>query len=359
MKEFVNEYGKTIVAALLAALALLLLFSDGAVSLINKIKPESYKLSDSKSTQVIKEIANKGKVALSVRSVKLTAGEGISLSKLVTDASQGSTDLKPEVRYYLWDGSEVTGDYILQKNVPGIYRITFSVEGEMGVTAEASVAIQIAPNDKVPPGSELLEEWDIGMTANECYARLYRNKDGGTLLLLEGKGICKEFALDEIPWNAYMEQITACQIEETMLITAMDGWFEQAISLKMVPRLPDTVKSLSRTFAGCRSLTAGAIPLNAQNVEGMYRDCVNLQYVNQIPKSVENCRETFRNCGKLRGQLVLKAVPLQSEKCFWDAATDTDDMYLRLLPANEVRQMAVELVEDTRNHNAGSKIALQ
>ena len=81
-------------AVLLAALVLILLFSDGAVSLISKIKPESYKFSDSQSTQVIKEIANEGKVTLSVRSVKLTAGEGIFLSQLVTDASQGSTDLK-------------------------------------------------------------------------------------------------------------------------------------------------------------------------------------------------------------------------------------------------------------------------
>lgn len=359
MKGFVNEYGRMIVAVLLAALVLILLFSDGAVSLISKIKPESYKFSDSQSTQVIKEIANEGKVTLSVRSVKLTAGEGIFLSQLVTDASQGSTDLKSEVRYFLWDGSEVTGDYILQEDVPGIYKVTFSVEGELGVSAEASVAIQITPNDKVPQGSELLEEWDIGMTANECYARLYRTRDGGTLLSLEGEGICKEFDSDEIPWNAYMGQITACQIEETMKITAMDGWFEQAVSLKTVPRLPATVKSLSRTFAGCRSLTAGTIPVNAQNVEGMYRDCVNLQYVNQMPESVENCRETFRNCGKLRGQLVLKTVPLQSEGCFWDAATDTDDMYLRLLPESGVRQVAEELVEDAKNHNGSSKIALQ
>ena len=183
---------------------------------------------------------------------------------------------------------ELTREVVKYAHARGV-----SVEGELGVSAEASVAIQITPNDKVPQGSELLEEWDIGMTANECYARLYRTRDGGTLLSLEGEGICKEFDSDEIPWNAYMGQITACQIEETMKITAMDGWFEQAVSLKTVPRLPATVKSLSRTFAGCRSLTAGTIPVNAQNVEGMYRDCVNLQYVNQMPESVENCRETF------------------------------------------------------------------
>lgn len=150
------------------------------------------------------------------------------------------------------------------------------------------------------------------------------------------------------PWHdqAYINKITAVNIQPTVKTTDMRGWFAECTNLNTINLIPDSVTIMWKTFLGCTSLeTAPAIPYGVINmmsafsncssltvspaipssVTGMYGTfflCTALQTAPDIPASVTDLRSTFAYCRNLTGSMTIYGSGITNYSgCFSNAAT--------------------------------------
>jgi len=135
------------------------------------------------------------------------------------------------------------------------------------------------------------------------------------------------------PWHdqAYVNKITAVDIQPTVKTTDMRGWFAECVNLGSINRIPDSVTIMWKTFSGCsslkaapeipygvvdmmsafsscRSLTAApAIPGSVTGMYGTFFLCTSLKTAPDIPASVTNLASTFGYCHNLTGSMTIYA----------------------------------------------------
>ena len=72
------------------------------------------------------------------------------------------------------------------------------------------------------------------------------------------------------------------------------------IWIKKAPEIPESVKSMRATFAGCLYLTTPpSIPINVTDMGKTFDECVRLTSTPEIPENVTNMACTFRYCRSL------------------------------------------------------------
>lgn len=186
------------------------------------------------------------------------------------------------------------------------FEITAALTEDEEIRAEATSLI----------GREEVQRYEIGRQDPEAVqAVLYENGD----LEIAGNGAVKNFKEHEIPWQEdgvlYLTWIDpAAEIER------MDDWFSGNTDfVAMLCPVPDTVRSMVRTFYGCTSmetvpdmrtavyledLTAcysgsavrdgGELPGNLRTAEEAYRDCKALVYAADASACVQLA--SMKNC---------------------------------------------------------------
>ena len=83
-------------------------------------------------------------------------------------------------------------------------------------------------------------------------------------------------------------------------VTNMYGTFAQCSSLEESSQIPITVTNMEKTFLDCISLKeAPIIPNRVINMEGCFQHCTKLISTPEIPNSVTNMKNTFRICSSL------------------------------------------------------------
>lgn len=93
---------------------------------------------------------------------------------------------------------------------------------------------------------------------------------------------------------------TGVQIENNRMSGAKGGMFENCDGLTVVNGIPDAVRAMSGTFAGCTSLrSAPGLPASLTDLSACFRNCIALTYVHHIPQNVEDMYETFSGCSSL------------------------------------------------------------
>lgn len=186
------------------------------------------------------------------------------------------------------------------------FEITAVLAEDEEIRAEATALI----------GREEVQRYEIGRQDPEAVqAVLYENGD----LEIAGNGAVKSFKEHEIPWQEdgvlYLTWIDpAAEIER------MDDWFSGNTDfVAMLCPVPDTVRSMVRTFYGCTSmetvpdmrtavyledLTAcysgstvrdgGELPGNLRTAEEAYRECKALVYAADASACVQLA--SMKNC---------------------------------------------------------------
>lgn len=137
---------------------------------------------------------------------------------------------------------------------------------------------------------------------NVC-AVLYSNGE----LCFEGKGDVYTYDEGKFPWTKYdgsdKNPIHAVSFQKDVKPTDMNYWFEDKDELTYVGKIPDSVKTMIRTFSDCESLESMAdwTGDNALlNITECYEDCENLKQTCAIPESVKIAQSTFKGCKSLQ-----------------------------------------------------------
>ena len=133
--------------------------------------------------------------------------------------------------------------------------------------------------------------------------------------------------------------ITAPKIPDTVLY--MVDTYSECYSLKKAPELPkqlvnmyatfhnctsltdeseliipNTVKNMRSTFAGCSKLTkAPVIPNGVENMYGCFAQCAKLTKAPIIPESVKDIARTFLNCKAMESTVTINAYPMSYGDC--------------------------------------------
>ena len=144
------------------------------------------------------------------------------------------------------------------------------------------------------------------------------------------------------------------------ILDNMYATFEECISLKTAPSIPNSVTNMYNTFGGCTSLrTAPVIPNSVTNMYNTFRGCTSLRTAPVIPNSVKVLVATFRGCSNLQGSIEINAnvtgAQLGEEfynnidyyNCLLDATTNSD-ITLKVTGTCSVLQ---EIVDNANNPN--------
>lgn len=141
-------------------------------------------------------------------------------------------------------------------------------------------------------------------------AVLYSNGE----LCFEGTGDTLVFYEDEYPWlTAWWEdkgleeesipKIKAVTFENDVTPTNLNYAFKDCDSLEYIDKIPSSVRTMVKTFAGCINLKNAADLSEANSLLNMnytYQGCTSLIYSDIIPQNVRVANYTFEGCKQLQ-----------------------------------------------------------
>lgn len=144
----------------------------------------------------------------------------------------------------------------------------------------------------------------------DVVAVLYSNGE----LAFEGEGDTLVFYENEYPWltNWWEEagvdeekvpSIKSVTFDSKVKPTNLNYAFEGLQHLVYVGKIPDSIRTMVSTFAGCTSLKNAADLSSASillNMNYTYEGCSELVNANIIPENVRVSKATFRDCSKLQ-----------------------------------------------------------
>lgn len=167
---------------------------------------------------------------------------------------------------------------------------------ELRVTLKENPKIQIS--EKVRIKREELKRYEIGRSnPKKVQAILYKNGD----LEIVGTGEVKKFQETALPWkNDTVSYLT--WIDPRAVIESMDFWFSGQETFEgMTCSVPDSVKSMVRTFYGCTAMTSVPDMTTAVNLEDLTACYSNSAVTGggQFPGNLKSAEETFKNCSEL------------------------------------------------------------
>ena len=106
-------------------------------------------------------------------------------------------------------------------------------------------------------------------------------------------------------------------------LTNMEYTFKGCTSLKVAPRIPDTVVTLYETFRGCTALLTPppSIPNSVTMMYGTFLQCGKLTTAPNIPNNVTNMEYTFRLCSSLTTAPTIGNKVTNMSACFRDCTS--------------------------------------
>lgn len=130
----------------------------------------------------------------------------------------------------------------------------------------------------------------------------------------EGEGDVLVWNEEEYPWLTEwwadkgieaesVPQIKSVTFEDGVRPTSLNYAFENCTSLVYVDKIPSSIRTMIRTFAGCTSLKNAADVTGDDallNMRGTYSGCSSLVNANVIPENVRVTKETFKDCTDLQ-----------------------------------------------------------
>ncbi len=130
----------------------------------------------------------------------------------------------------------------------------------------------------------------------------------------EGEGDVLVWNEEEYPWLTEwwedkgieaesVPQIKSVTFEDGVRPTSLNYAFENCTSLVYVDKIPSSIRTMIRTFAGCTSLKNAADVTGDDtllNMRGTYSGCSSLVNANIIPENVRVTKETFKDCTDLQ-----------------------------------------------------------
>ena len=189
---------------------------------------------------------------------------------------------------------EVTLDKSSVKPVGKIVTVKVIYNEDKSISCEAEVNIK----------REKVLGFQCGYpNVTDVIAVLYSNGE----LCFEGKGDTLVFYEGKYPWLDYEESeecpIVSVSFQDTVTPSNMNYWFEGLETLSYCDPIPKSVRSMVRTFKGCKGLTESADWSEAEsllNINEAYADCTSLMSVSAVPKRVRIAKETFKGCTELQ-----------------------------------------------------------
>ena len=137
----------------------------------------------------------------------------------------------------------------------------------------------------------------------DVIAVLYSNGE----LCFEGSGDTLVFNEGEYPWIDYEEvdtyPIRYVSFQPDVKPTNMNYWFEGIDTLTYVDKIPDSVRTMVKTFNGCDGLKTTADWTGANsllNINQCYASCTALTEIYPIPGKVRIARNCFYGCSELQ-----------------------------------------------------------
>lgn len=130
----------------------------------------------------------------------------------------------------------------------------------------------------------------------------------------EGEGDVLVWNEEEYPWLTEwwadkgieaesVPQIKSVTFDDGVRPTSLNYAFENCTSLVYVDKIPSSIRTMIRTFAGCTSLKNAADVTGDDallNMRGAYSGCSSLVNANIIPENVRVTKETFKDCTDLQ-----------------------------------------------------------
>lgn len=200
------------------------------------------------------------------------------------------------------EGLDAAGNHVVQQLAADQYVVTPERIPEHGHDFEVTVTLR--EDEEVQAKTTALIErqevqrYEIGRKDPEAVqAILYENGD----LEITGSGIVKNYRENEMPWKEdgvlYLSWIDpAAEIE------SMDYWFSgNSEFVAMLCSVPDTVRSMVRTFYGCTSMESVPDMTTAVYLEDITA-CYSGSAVRnggELPGNLRTAEEAYRNCTAL------------------------------------------------------------
>ena len=151
--------------------------------------------------------------------------------------------------------------------------------------------------------------------AKDVIAVLYTNGE----LCFEGEGDVLVFNEGQYPWQNYVydgeEQddenpytIRTISFQKTVKPTNMNYWFENMQDITFCANIPDSVKTMVRTFKNCPNMKKVADWSSDEsllNINECYSGCTSLYQTCELPSSVRTARECYSGCVELQDNVDL------------------------------------------------------
>lgn len=200
------------------------------------------------------------------------------------------------------EGLDAAGNYVVQQLATDQYVVTPDRIPEHGHDFEITVTLredeEVQAKTMALIERQEVQRYEIGRQDPETVqAILYENGD----LEIAGSGTVKNYRENEMPWKEdgvlYLSWIDpAAEIE------SMDYWFSgNSEFVAMLCSVPDTVRSMVRTFYGCTSMESVPDMTTAVYLEDITA-CYNGSAVRnggELPGNLRTAEEAYRNCTAL------------------------------------------------------------
>lgn len=352
LKAFMEEYGKTIIISMIGILCFTILFFSGAfMDMVDHLKPANPDVRNEGTKTHLKELGNRAKPKFIFRDPQLQLGDSIQIRDLILEVKDADgNDLKDRVEYYQEDGNKISGDYDIKAYKMEEKKYRFYVEDSKGIYTDKKFAIVINnTNENINDAAEYITEWDIGVSPGSVLGKLFSYEEHGvkkTILYITGNGKTMSYQYGRPPWtrDGYNGYITEVIIDTGVITEDLSNWFKDFTKLERVPDfyIENGIKNMTSAFENCISLTSGYIPSGVTNITGIYKGCTGIKSVSTIPSTAERMNEAFYGCIKLRGTLVVKAHPYEYSRCFYQAASQTNGISLKVYSSNILNEYTVK-----------------
>ena len=167
------------------------------------------------------------------------------------------------------------------------------------LTENPSLSCEVDVNIKRDP----VKEFHCGYpNLTNVVAVLYSNGE----LSFEGSGDVMVYDEGDYPWVKYKDKenaIKAVTFSEDVKPTNMNYWFEGMKTITYVDKIPDTVKTMIRTFEGCEALPAMADwseDKELLDATECYSKCVSLKTTFALPENLRKATKCFADCAELQ-----------------------------------------------------------
>lgn len=200
------------------------------------------------------------------------------------------------------EGLDAAGNHVVQQLTADQYVVTPEQIPEHGHDFEITVTLR--EDEEVQAKTTALIErqevqrYEIGRQDPEAVqAILYENGD----LEIAGSGAVKNFKENEMPWQED-GVLYLTWIDPAAEIESMDYWFSgNSEFIAMLCSVPDTVRSMVRTFYGCKSMESVPDMTTAVYLEDITA-CYSGSSVRdggELPGNLRTAEEAYRNCTAL------------------------------------------------------------